>query len=172
MPERGTRCSPGNAAQSPWERRLWEQGKILGVFCLSFVSNSDTAPSNACPTLSMKKFLLMSEPLLVQLDAISFCPVPCSLGEEARRTPLAGCKGSWPKCAPVINYTSGIIKWFGLEGTFKHHPVPNACHMQGHLPLDQAAQSHIQPGLGDLQGLGVHKWDSVKQMENGNSRVL
>ena len=28
--------------------------------------------------------------------------------------------------------------------------------MQGHQPLDQAAQSHIQPGLECLQGWGIH----------------
>jgi len=30
------------------------------------------------------------------------------------------------------------------------------CSMQGHQPPDQAAQSHIQPGLECLQGWGIH----------------
>ena len=30
------------------------------------------------------------------------------------------------------------------------------CYVQGHQPLDQAAQSHIQPGLECLQGWGNH----------------
>jgi len=30
------------------------------------------------------------------------------------------------------------------------------CYVQGHQPLDQAAQSHIQPGLECLQGWGIH----------------
>jgi len=30
------------------------------------------------------------------------------------------------------------------------------CCMQGHQPLDQVAQSHIQPGLECLQGWGIH----------------
>ena len=30
------------------------------------------------------------------------------------------------------------------------------CYLQGHQPPDQAAQSHIQPGLECLQGWGIH----------------
>ena len=30
------------------------------------------------------------------------------------------------------------------------------CYVQGCQPLDQAAQSHIQPGLECLQGWGIH----------------
>ena len=30
------------------------------------------------------------------------------------------------------------------------------CCVQGCIPLDQAAQSHIQPGLECLQGWGIH----------------
>jgi len=30
------------------------------------------------------------------------------------------------------------------------------CYVQGHQPLDQAAQSHIQSGLECLQGWGIH----------------
>ena len=30
------------------------------------------------------------------------------------------------------------------------------CYMQGHQSLDQAVQSHIQPGLECLQGWGIH----------------
>ena len=30
------------------------------------------------------------------------------------------------------------------------------CYVQGHQPADQAAQSHIQPGLECLQGWGIH----------------
>ena len=36
------------------------------------------------------------------------------------------------------------------------HPVPTPCYVQGHQPADQAAQSHIQPGLECLQGWGIH----------------
>jgi len=30
------------------------------------------------------------------------------------------------------------------------------CYVQGHQPSDQAAHSHIQPGLERLQGWGIH----------------
>jgi len=31
-----------------------------------------------------------------------------------------------------------------------------SCYVQGRQPADQAAQSHIQPGLECLQGWGIH----------------
>ncbi|KAK4825368.1 hypothetical protein QYF61_027121 [Mycteria americana] len=49
-----------------------------------------------------------------------------------------------------------IIEWFWLEGTFKGHPVQSPCNEQGHLQLDQVAQSPIQPDLDCLQGWGIH----------------
>jgi len=36
------------------------------------------------------------------------------------------------------------------------HPVPTPCYVQGHQPADQAAQSHIPPGLECQQGWGIH----------------
>jgi len=36
------------------------------------------------------------------------------------------------------------------------HLVPPLCHGQGHLPLDQVAQSPIQRGLQQFQGGGIH----------------
>jgi len=36
--------------------------------------------------------------------------------------------------------------------------VPILCHEQGHLPLDQAAQSPFQPGLEHSQGGGIHNF--------------
>lgn len=38
------------------------------------------------------------------------------------------------------------------------HLVPPPCHRQGHIPLGQAAQSPIQPGLEHLQGWGNHSF--------------
>ena len=38
------------------------------------------------------------------------------------------------------------------------------CYVQGCLPPDQAAQSHIQPGLECLQGWGIHKFFKLKQI--------
>jgi len=45
-----------------------------------------------------------------------------------------------------------IIEWFGLEVTLKISWFQPPCHEQGHLPLDQVAQSPIQPGLEHFQG--------------------
>ena len=44
--------------------------------------------------------------------------------------------------------------WVGRD--LKDHLVQPPCHGQGHLPLDQVAQSPIQPGLGHCQGWGSH----------------
>jgi len=41
------------------------------------------------------------------------------------------------------------------------------CYVQGRQPPDQAAQSHIQPGLECLQGWGIHMPSS-----NRNSRCM
>jgi len=51
-----------------------------------------------------------------------------------------------------------IIEWFGLEGTLKIIWLQPPCHEQGYLPLDQAAQSSIQPGLEHCQGGGSHSF--------------
>lgn len=38
-----------------------------------------------------------------------------------------------------------FIDWFVLEGAFEGHLVQSLCHGQGHLSLDQIAQSPVQP---------------------------
>ena len=43
-----------------------------------------------------------------------------------------------------------------VEKDHNDHPVPTPCYVQGRQPADQAAQSHIQPGLECLQGWGIH----------------
>jgi len=43
-----------------------------------------------------------------------------------------------------------------VEKDHNAHAVPTPCYVQGHQPADQAAQSHIQPGLECLQGWGIH----------------
>ena len=43
-----------------------------------------------------------------------------------------------------------------VEKAHNDHPVPTPCYVQGRQPADQAAQSHIQPGLECLQGWGIH----------------
>ena len=42
-----------------------------------------------------------------------------------------------------------------VEKDHNDHAVPTPCHVQGRQPADQAAQSHIQPGLECLQGWGT-----------------
>jgi len=39
-----------------------------------------------------------------------------------------------------------------VEKDHSAHPVSTLCYVQGHQPADQAAESHIQPGLECLQG--------------------
>ena len=54
--------------------------------------------------------------------------------------------------------TSGEVKYhritisFELEGTLKGHLVQLPCNEQGHLQLEQVAQSPVQPDLECLQG--------------------
>jgi len=43
-----------------------------------------------------------------------------------------------------------------VEKDHNDHLVSPPCYMQGHQPVDQAAQSHIQPSLECLQGWGIH----------------
>ena len=43
-----------------------------------------------------------------------------------------------------------------VEKDHNAHPVPTPSYVQGRQPADQAAQSHIQPGLECLQGWGIH----------------
>ncbi|KAK4818441.1 hypothetical protein QYF61_013128 [Mycteria americana] len=42
------------------------------------------------------------------------------------------------------------------DGTFKGHVVQTPCNEQGHLQLDQVAQSPIQPDLECFQGWGIY----------------
>ena len=53
-------------------------------------------------------------------------------------------------------YFHRIIECPGLKRTTVIIEFQPPCHRQGHQPLDQATQSHIQPGLKCLQGWGVH----------------
>lgn len=63
-----------------------------------------------------------------------------------------GCEWDWDHSGPFEGGSSHllyhrIIKWVGLEETWKIIQFQLPCHGQGHLPLDQAAQSSIQPCL-------------------------
>ena len=46
-----------------------------------------------------------------------------------------------------------------VEKEHGDHLVSTPCYVQGHHPPDQAAQSHIQPGLECLQGWGTVSWE-------------
>jgi len=59
-------------------------------------------------------------------------------------------------CGCHINENHRIIECFGLEGTFRGHLAQPTCSEQGHLQLDQVAQSPVQPGLECFQGWGLH----------------
>ena len=48
-----------------------------------------------------------------------------------------------------------IIEWPGLKRTTMIIEFQPPCYVQGRQPADQAAQSHIQPGLECLQGWGI-----------------
>ena len=65
----------------------------------------------------------------------------------------------WSSCFCVSGQENhGLTEWFGLEGTFKDPPVQPPCQGQGHLPLDQVAQSPVQADLEHLQGWGIHSF--------------
>jgi len=42
-----------------------------------------------------------------------------------------------------------------VEKDHSDHVVSTPCYVQGSQPADQAAQTHIQPGLECLQGWGI-----------------
>jgi len=62
------------------------------------------------------------------------------------------------KCAAV--WVMAALSWnhrmAWVEKDHSAHPVSTPCYVQGRQPADQAAQSHIQPGLECLQGWGIH----------------
>jgi len=51
-----------------------------------------------------------------------------------------------------------ITERFRSEETFKDDLVQPPCHGQGHLSLDQIAQSPIQTGLEHFQGGDIHRF--------------
>jgi len=65
-----------------------------------------------------------------------------------------GCSKAPEVLHSILHYR--IIEWFGLEGTFKGHLVQPPSNEQGHLQLDQVAQSPVQPGLECFQGWGIY----------------
>jgi len=70
-----------------------------------------------------------------------------------------------PQMQPYYTYdplffrsTVVIIECFGLEGTLRGHVPQPPCSEQGHLPLDQVAQSPVQPDPACFQGWGINKF--------------
>ena len=59
-------------------------------------------------------------------------------------------------CSPWGTDSMGIIEWPGLKRATMIIQFQPLCYVQGRQPPDQAAQSHIQPGLECLQGWGIH----------------
>jgi len=53
-----------------------------------------------------------------------------------------------------------------LEGTPKGHPVQPPWNKQGHLQLDQVAQSPVQPNLECFQGWGIYPRAAKLQLMN------
>jgi len=49
-----------------------------------------------------------------------------------------------------------IIRWFGLEGTFKGRLIQTPCSEQEHLQPDQVTRSPVQPDLECVQGWGIY----------------
>ena len=49
-----------------------------------------------------------------------------------------------------------ILECFGLEGTLRGHLVQPPWSEQGHLQLDQVAQSPVQPDLECFRGWGIY----------------
>ena len=95
--------------------------------------------------------------MLSQLDSIPQQGVyPDGWGESILFTLTLVRPLTFPTTTQNQNYR--IIEQFGLEGTFKAHLVHPSCSEQGHLPLDQVAQSLIQPDLKCYQGWGIHNF--------------
>jgi len=56
---------------------------------------------------------------------------------------------------PILLNRLRLVECFGLEGTFRGHLAQHPRSEQGHLPLDQVAQSAVQPDLECFQGWGI-----------------
>ena len=69
-----------------------------------------------------------------------------------------GCVGGYSYGQTWLIFLSHriIIEWPGLKRTTMIIQLQPPCCVQGHQPPDQAAQSHIQPGLDCLWGWGIH----------------
>ena len=56
----------------------------------------------------------------------------------------------------MVNHLNEMHRIIELEGTLRGHLVQLPCNGQGHLQLEQHAQSPIQPYTEHHQGWGIH----------------
>jgi len=75
---------------------------------------------------------------------------------------------------PFLLCSHRIIACSGLEAIFRGHPAQTPCREQGHLQLDQVAQSPIQPGPECFQGWGLHylSLQSVPVFHHHGKKIL
>ena len=107
---------------------------------MRFLAEAAVPPSNVCFLLryfavsweeDQKMFSFSSH------HSALFCSTSCRCGGAASLMPQ-----------------NHRMAW--VEKDHNAHPVPTPCCVQGRQRVDQAAQSHIQPGLECLQGWGIH----------------
>jgi len=77
----------------------------------------------------------------------------CSQLEPAEIGPEAS-QWKWLHFQPCSE--GGAHRMACIEKDHNDNPVSTPCYVQGRQPPDQAAQSHIQPGLECIQGWGIH----------------
>ena len=97
---------------------------------------------------------------------LGFC-LPSGLqGEESKcqQYDLIVCaKGIFKKVNLLQTWNfHGITEMVGMGGTLKIIKFHAPCHRQECLPLDQVAQSPIQPGLEHCQGGGIHDFSGLR----------
>jgi len=88
------------------------------------------------------------------LHILIFCRVPCVCEVESL----------FCQC-PV-----GLSHRMAWEKDHNAHPVPTPCYVQGRQLPDQAAQSHIQPGLECLQGWSLQGFPLTLSCAKGKCR--
>ena len=69
-------------------------------------------------------------------------------------------------------YVSRITEVFALERTLEDVLVQLPCSEQGHLQLDQVAQSLVQSDLECLQGQGFHHLSEQKEVDAALSSII
>jgi len=114
-----------------------------GKFSTGF-SPGNGEKSKSHTELFRKQFL--SSPCFLQPP---FCPV-------FRRKHTQWLQESWCRSWNHRIIESQIHRMAWVEKDHNDHLVPTPCYVQGRQPADQAAQSHILPGLECLQGWGIH----------------